>query len=185
MQSVLKKRQVSDLSAAPYEPTVQGCLEMFAQASRCLQMLDDDAYQTSMKPYVSSSIGEHFRHWLDVFHAIQRAGIVIDYNQRRRGHAVETSRSVALVEIDELTNWLIGLSEKELKKNVNILTEVSVSHTQACLMSSTLEREITFAALHANHHFAMVKVAASLMNKSIDEDFGIAPATATFLRGQS
>lgn len=157
MQSVLKKRQVRDFPAATYAPTVQGCLEVFAQASRCLQMLDDDAYQ---------------------------AGIVIDYNQRRRGHRVETSRSVALVEIDELTNWLTGLSEKELKKNVNVLTEVSVLHTQACLMSSTLEREITFAALHANHHFAMVKVAASLMNKAIDDDFGIAPATATFLRGQ-
>lgn len=184
MQSVLKKRQVNARLAADYLPTVQGCLEVFAQASRCLQMLDDEAYQASVKPYVSSSIGEHFRHWLDVFNVIYRAGIVIDYNQRRRGHAVETSRSVALAEIAELTNWLTALPEKELKKSVNILTEVSVSHTQACLMSSTLEREITFAALHANHHFAMVKVAASLMHKTIDDDFGIAPATATFLRGQ-
>ncbi|MGO2356354.1 MAG: hypothetical protein ACTH58_16655 [Marinomonas foliarum] len=185
MQSVLKKRRVRDFPAATYTPTVQGCLEVFSQASRCLQMLDDDAYQASMKPVVNSSIGEHFRHWLDVFNAVYQAGIVIDYNQRRRGHRVETSRSVALVEIDELTNWLTGLSEKELKKNVNVLTEVSVLHTQACLMSSTLEREITFAALHANHHFAMVKIAANLMNKPIDDDFGIAPATATFLRGQS
>ena len=184
MQSVLKKREVNALQPATYAPTVQGCLEVFTQASRCLQMLNDEGYQASMKPYINSSIGEHFRHWLDVFNAIYRAGIVIDYNQRRRGHAVETSRSVALAEIDELTNWLTGLSEKKLKKNVNVLTEVSVSHTQACLMSSTLEREITFAALHANHHFAMVKVAASLMNKAIDDDFGIAPATATFLRGQ-
>ena len=185
MQSVLKKRDISELPAATYAPVVQGCLEVFDQASRCLQMLDDESYQASIKPVVNSSIGEHFRHWLDVFHAVYQAGIVIDYNQRRRGHAVETSRSVALEEIARLQHWLMGLSDKQLKKSVSILTEVSVSHTQACLMSSTLEREITFAALHANHHFAMVKVAASLMNKSIDEDFGIAPATATFLRGQS
>jgi hypothetical protein len=184
MQSVLKQREVNALSAENYVPTVQGCLEVFYQASRCLEMLDDEGYQASTKPFVNSSIGEHFRHWLDVFNAIYRAGIVIDYNQRRRGHEVETSRSVALAEITTLTNWLTRLSEKELKQDVNILTEVSVSHTQACLMTSTLEREITFAALHANHHFAMVKVAASLMNKAIDDDFGIAPATATFLRGQ-
>ncbi|SHE37506.1 hypothetical protein SAMN02745753_00163 [Marinomonas polaris DSM 16579] len=184
MQSVLKNREVNALLPADYSPTVKGCLEVFSQASRCLQILDDEGYQASIKPFVSSSIGEHFRHWLDVFNAIYRAGIVIDYNHRRRGHAVETSRSIALTEIDELTNWLTSLSVKELKKNVNVLTEVSVSHTQACLMSSTLEREIIFAALHANHHFAMVKVAANLMNKPIDDDFGIAPATATFLRGQ-
>lgn len=184
MQSVLKQREVIALSPVGYSATVQGCLEILSQASRCLQMLDDEDYQASAKPFISSSIGEHFRHWLDVFNAIQHASMVIDYNQRRRGHSVETSRSVALAEITVLANWLTGLSKKELKQNVSILTEVSVSHTQACLMSSTLEREITFAALHANHHFAMVKVAASLLNKAIDDDFGIAPATATFLRGQ-
>ncbi|MCW8356195.1 hypothetical protein N5P32_09910 [Marinomonas pontica] len=87
-------------------------------------------------------------------------------------------------DITVLVQWLTGLSEKQLKTSVTIVTEVSVTHTQDCLMTSTLEREITFAALHANHHFAMINVAASLMNKPMDDDFGIAPATATFLRGQ-
>ncbi|WP_421850231.1 hypothetical protein [Marinomonas sp.] len=184
MYSVLKKREVEAAQLFAYAPTIQGCLEVFAQASSCLEMLDDTDYQASLKPHVSSTIGEHFRHWLDVFQAVSHAGIVIDYNQRRRGHKVETSREVALAEIADLTNWLTSLSEKDLKRMVNIMTEVSVSQKQACLMSSTLEREITFAALHANHHFAMVKVGASLLGKAIADDFGIAPATATFLRGQ-
>lgn len=184
MNSVLKKSDNQASQRLVYGLAIQGCLEVLVQASCCLEMLDDDDYQASAKPYVSSSIGEHFRHWLDIFQAIYRAGMVIDYNQRRRGHIVETSRSVALAEIADLTHWLVSLSEKELKKTVNIVTEVALSHTQVCFMSSTLEREIAFAALHANHHFAMVKVAATVMNKPINDDFGIAPATATFLRGQ-
>ena len=184
MQSVCKKSPVDLPQSIPYAPTIQGALEIFGQALRCLRRLDDEAYQASMKPYVSSSIGEHFRHWLDVFYAIYRASIVIDYNQRRRGHDVERSRKMAEDDITVLVQWLTGLSEKQLKKSVTIVTEVSVTHTQDCLMTSTLEREITFAALHANHHFAMINVAASLMNKPMDDDFGIAPATATFLRGQ-
>jgi hypothetical protein len=184
MHSVLKKTENQAINQAVHSSAIEGCLEVLTQASRCLDMLDDDDYKASVKPYVTSSIGEHFRHWLDVFQAIYQAGMVIDYNKRRRGHAVETSRLIAQAEIAELTDWLMNLSEKELKKTVNLVTEVALSHTQACFMSSTLEREITFAALHANHHFAMVKVTANLMNKPIEADFGIAPATASFLRGQ-
>jgi len=184
MHSVLKKTENQAVNGAAHSSVIEGCLEVLSQASLCLDILNDEDYKSSVMPYVSSTIGEHFRHWLDVFQAIYQAGKVIDYNQRRRGHEIETSRSMAQSEIAELTYWLVYLSESELKQSVSIVTEVAMSHTQACCMSSTLEREITFAALHANHHFAMVKVAANLMNKPLDADFGIAPATATFLRGQ-
>ncbi|ETI62329.1 hypothetical protein [Marinomonas profundimaris] len=188
MHSVLKKTENPAFKHAVHSSAIEGCLEVLSQASRCLEVFGDDDYRSSATPYVTSTIGEHFRHWLDVFKAIHHANYpansVIDYNQRRRGHAIETSRFMAQSEIAELTDWLACLSESELKKSVSIITEVALSHTQACCMSSTLEREITFAALHANHHFAMIKVTANLMNKPIDADFGIAPATATFLRGQ-
>lgn len=188
MHSVLKKTENPVFKHAVHSSAIEGCLEVLSQASRCLEVLDDDDYRSSAVPYVTSTIGEHFRHWLDVFQAIHQANYpansVIDYNQRRRGHAIETSRFRAQSEIAALTEWLVCLSESKLKQSVSIITEVSLSHTQACCMSSTLEREITFAALHANHHFAMIKVTANLMNKPIDADFGIAPATATFLRGQ-
>ena len=184
MHSVLQKTESQAVNCAAHSPVIEGCLEVLSQASRCLDILNDEDYKSSVMPYVSSTIGEHFRHWLDVFQAIYQAGHVIDYNQRRRGHEIEVSRSMAQFEIAELTGWLVCLSEGDLKQSVSIVTEVALSHTQACCMSSTLEREITFAALHANHHFAMVKVTANLMNKPLDADFGIAPATATFLRGQ-
>ena len=66
-------------------------------------------------------------------------------------------------------------------------SEVTLSETQSCEMTSSLEREFTFAALHATHHFAMAKVTISLLDQEcegVDENFGIAPATLTYLKGQ-
>ena len=172
-----------------------GCIEALEQGLDCLASLSDEQYLATAKPHVTSTIGEHFRHLLDLFHAIYNAhhkngersdqvADVIDYNLRRRGHTVETSRQRAVSEITHFIHWLEGITEAELKAPVELVTEVSMTHQQAQAMSSTLERELTFVALHANHHFAMAKVTISLLGMSVSEDFGLAPATLSYLRGQ-
>ncbi|MGX9416727.1 DinB family protein [Vibrio sp. WJH972] len=174
-------------------PVIQGCIETLEQGYECLEFLTDEQYLWSAKPHVNSSIGEHFRHLLDLFHAVNvgmsesaknNEPLVIDYNLRRRGHIVETSREQALLELSQLIQWLETLSEQELKTSVDVLTEVSIIHTDMNLMTSTLEREITFAALHATHHYAMTKVTTSLLDLNVSDDFGFAPATLSYLRGQ-
>ncbi|WP_156924883.1 DinB family protein [Marinomonas ushuaiensis] len=162
-----------------------GCIEALEQGNECLKSLSDDQYNWAAAPHITSTIGEHFRHLLDLFHAINLAnGKVIDYNFRRRGHAVEKSRVTAIKEIDHLIHWLESMSHAELAAPVTILTEVSMTETQAHSMTSTLERELTFVALHANHHFAMAKVTISLLNLNISDTFGLAPNTLSYLRGQ-
>lgn len=162
-----------------------GCIEALEQGNECLKSLSDDQYNWAAAPHVTSTIGEHFRHLLDLFHAINLAnGKVIDYNFRRRGHTVEKSRETAIKEIDHLIDWLEQMSRTELASPVNILTEVSMTETQTHSMASTLERELTFVALHANHHFAMAKVIISVLNLNVSESFGLAPNTLSYLRGQ-
>jgi len=162
-----------------------GCIEALEQGNDCLKSLSDDQYNWAAAPHISSTIGEHFRHLLDLFHAINLAnGKVIDYNFRRRGHAVEKSRTTAIKEIDHLIYWLENMSHAELISPVTILTEVSMTETQVHSMSSTLERELTFVALHANHHFAIAKVAISLLDLKVSDSFGLAPNTLSYLRGQ-
>lgn len=163
---------------------VEGCLETLHQGLTFLQTITDQQYCYVATPYVTSSIGEHFRHWLDLFHAIYSAQGIVDYNQRRRGHLVETSRQAASHEIHHFIEWLTPKTANELSQPITIITEVSLSCTKICSMSSTLEREITFAALHANHHFAMVKVATSLLELDTEQSFGLAPTTATYIREQ-
>jgi hypothetical protein len=176
----------------------QGCIEALEQGYECLDSLNDEQYLWSASPHVTSTIGEHFRHLLDLFHAVYNAHHatkmkgkevsesqkVIDYDHRRRGHAVETSRQRALSEIAHFIHWLEGITQDELKASVSLSTEVSLTHTQSQLMMSTLERELTFVALHANHHFAMAKVTISLLDLKVCDDFGLAPATLSYLREQ-
>jgi hypothetical protein len=173
-------------------PVALGCIETLEQGYKCLRHLSDEQYLASAKPHVTSSIGEHFRHLLDLFHALYDAhsrsarikgNQVIDYNFRRRGHEVEVSRKLAMKELTHFTKWLETISEREIKAPVNLLTEVSLTQTEARLMTSTLERELTFSALHANHHYAMAKVTISLLDLVVSDDFGLAPTTLSYLRG--
>ena len=123
----------------------QGCIETLEQGQECLDSLNDVQYLWSAPPHVTSTIGEHFRHLLDLFHAVYNATKVkedaeylkiIDYNHRRRGHTVETSRQQALSEIEDFIDWLEGITEEELQAPVSVLTEVSVTHKQSHKMMS-------------------------------------------------
>ncbi len=168
-------------------PVQQGCLDTLEQGYKFLASLNDEQYGYVAAPHVTSSIGEHFRHLLDVFQAIIKGANTIDYNLRRRGHAVETSRTLAMDEMVAIMECLSAKSSAELKTPVKVISEVTLSETQSCEMTSSLEREFTFAALHASHHFAMAKVTISLLDQEcegVDENFGIAPATLTYLKGQ-
>ncbi len=163
---------------------IVGCIETLNQGYEFLETLSAEDYIYLAQPHVSSSIGEHFRHWLDLFHAIKLDSSRIDYNVRRRGHQVERDIDVAKQEIRDLVTWLFSLPNGELHQPVTVETEVMLSQTQVEEVSSTFVRELTFAALHATHHFAMAKVVASIRGVESDSRFGVAPTTATYQRAQ-
>ncbi|MFQ6372392.1 hypothetical protein [Shewanella sp. YIC-542] len=169
---------------APLSETIVGCIEVLNQGYEFLKILSQDDYVLIAQPHVDSSIGEHFRHWLDLFYAIKHDPLKIDYNVRRRGHAVERSLELAKQEIRELVEWLFDLPSNELNQTVSVETEVMLSQTHVTEVTSTLSRELTFAALHATHHFAMAKVVASLRGVDACRDFGVAPTTVTYQRAQ-
>ena len=163
---------------------VMGCIETLNQGYDFLQLLTPEDYVFIAQPHVSSSIGEHYRHWLDLFQAIKRDSAKIDYNLRRRGQAVERDLELAKQEIHQLIQWLFSLPPASLTQEVRVTTEVMLSQTYVEQVSSSLVRELTFAALHATHHFAMAKVIASLRGIDSDRYFGVAPTTATYQRAQ-
>lgn len=163
---------------------VKGCIETLDQGFLFLSTLPDEDYNAVAQPHFTSSIGQHFRHLLDIFHSLYKSRQIIDYNQRRRGHDVEKNKQIAMAEIQSVIQWLQEMNEEELLEPVTILTEVSVSQTESSAMSSTVIREITFAALHATHHYAIAKVIASTLGNITSAEFGVAPATATFIREQ-
>ncbi len=164
---------------------ILGSIEVLHQLVQFIQQLDDDCYSCSPQPLFDSPIGNHVRHILDIYQGLmQDKHSLIDYDQRRRGGAVETKRSEALKELVVIENWLMALDSDEFETVKIIKTEVCLSQQNSEKFTSTFGRELCFASSHATHHLALLVAIAKSMNIKINGQLGIAPATATFLRKQ-
>ena len=168
------------------EPEVLGNLEAIDQCQQLVTQVSDEDYGRSLQPYVQSSIGEHVRHVLDVYHALMTGsdGDLVDYNQKRRGSDIETNRRVALAEIDRIRQWLRNLDRRALVSVCTVRSELTLQGRNISDIESSLRRELVFAASHVIHHSALIGVCARLCNLPTDELFGVAPATASYWREQ-
>eukprot|EP00514_Thraustochytrium_sp_LLF1b_P004835 CAMPEP_0184517022 /NCGR_PEP_ID=MMETSP0198_2-20121128/5340_1 /TAXON_ID=1112570 /ORGANISM="Thraustochytrium sp., Strain LLF1b" /LENGTH=191 /DNA_ID=CAMNT_0026907381 /DNA_START=178 /DNA_END=753 /DNA_ORIENTATION=+ len=143
---------------------------------------------------VGASIGAHTRHTLDHFNCIVDAvldkkglgGGLVQYDKRLRGGDVESSLTSAVESLFECSEKM-GKIDPEwltLPLNVEFCLEGKDGFTE--VMSSNGERELWFAAHHAIHHAAMIKLIVQccdcptereLFRKAIPLDFGMAPST--------
>ena len=176
------------MSGAHLENVLFGCRQTLLQEKYLLESIDQNQYSSKHTPLIESSIGQHIRHIHDLWYALLtpikqhgKTPILIDYDIRRRGHAVEKELFVGLSELRELLVDIDGLrqfSEFELK----VKTEVGLDQCLCITTDSTLVRELAFVSSHATHHFALIKVIANVQGVELDRNVGVAPATRTFER---
>lgn len=161
-------------------------LEVLTQAKDYLNTVSAHHYNEIIKPNFISSAGAHIRHIIDHYQAIMTglSNSFIDYDQRNRHSKIESEPASALIKITEITQWLQSLNDKQLAQFVTLSTEVSISNFHVESVKTTIARELVFAASHAVHHYAMIAQIALLQNQALPPHFGIAPATATYLRSQ-
>lgn len=160
-------------------------LEILNQGKSYLAAIDDNQYVEVKAPLFSSSVGTHIRHIVDHYQALmERKNHVVNYNKRQRFSKIETCRLTALVAIDAIIEWLTDLSEHHLTESVSVISEIALSEEVDSLTGSTLARELVFVSSHAVHHYSIIKVISGLQNVRLPDTFGIAPATASFLRQQ-
>lgn len=170
-----------------------GNLEAIEQGIRLINLVTEEQYIFTGSPYVESSIGQHCRHIIDMFLVVLYPDDpkLIDYDSRRRGALVETSKDAALSELSVIKAYmnafLADLSDagKYLDQEVLIKTEVTIEETRSVTLKSNKLRELVFTGAHAVHHYALISVIAKTQGVVLDEAFGIAPATATFLRNDA
>ncbi len=165
---------------------IEGSLESLDQMISFIEDLDEHAYLYIAAPWFMSSIGQHLRHSMDLFLALQtfQEGF-IDYDVRRRGCDLEKSRNVGLSELKSVRAWLINLTESCLTKTIEVKTEVSLSTQNSVALDSSLARELGFTSSHLVHHLALMAVIAKMAGKKIDDSYGLAPATATYMRNEA
>ena len=164
--------------------TLEGQLETVQQAKEFLLGLTVENYQAVIKPHFASSAGTHMRHILDHYLALQDGlsqGLV-NYNKRNRYSDIESCPETALLQWQKVEHWLQEVSQLNTDMPLLVLCETSVNETQNTQTKSTLARELVFVSSHAIHHFSLLAVINSLLGNKDEENFGIAPSTATYIR---
>lgn len=162
-------------------------LEIIKQAQLYLSNVTEKNYTAIESPNFISSAGSHIRHIIDHYQAII-TGIeknFIDYDDRQRGNQIEFSTELAFNAFEEIVTWLKTLSQDDFAKPITLSTQVSLSKNKIQTVQTSVARELIFAGSHAVHHYAMIAQIAYAQHSPLAESFGIAPATASFIRQSS
>lgn len=162
-------------------------LEIVQQAKQFLTDISEVDYSSVLQPHMSGSAGVHMRHILDHYQALMTGHEIglVDYNKRNRFSQTEVDPSAALEQWSVIETWLAHACWLPGDTRIQVQSETSIEHTEYAQVPSTLSRELVFVSSHAIHHFALLAIIRSIQGKPCSENFGIAPATATFLRQQA
>jgi uncharacterized damage-inducible protein DinB len=165
-----------EVDAACPHPVVAAALAMLDQCDEFVRMVDDPAYVAESRTIAGGTIGKHVRHVLDHFRAALAGHAVIDYDRRARNVPMETDRREAFAAIEALRRRMRALDAGALEGPVRVRVMLSADGSSGVL-TSTLGRELAFAAHHAVHHHAMLRAIGAEFGISVGPDFGKAPST--------
>ena len=162
-------------------------LKIIEQGISYLESVSKEDYTAIISPNFISSAGSHMRHIIDHYQAII-SGLendLIDYDVRERGSELELLPELAINKLNEITTWIKQLTKDKLNTLITLATEVSVSDQNIQYVETSVARELVFASSHAVHHYAMIAQISFAQQNTSPQSFGLAPATATFLRQTS
>lgn len=140
--------------------------------------VDRDLYTARPESGVSGSVGGHVRHVLDHVAAFVEAGpLVLTYDDRRRGTAVEGDPDEALSQIYWLQGGLERMARRPHDEHVRVRSQIA-TNGQAITTWSTLGRELVFVMNHTLHHQAIIALLLAARGvTALPERFGHAPST--------
>ena len=130
-------------------------LQVLGQQKSLLQHIDANTYATPCT-LLGASVGQHVRHSLDHFSRciFAEPDVTIMYDERSRGTDVETDPQAALQVVKHCMEAISDLHE-DVDVTVEFMTNGDGNSER---FRSCLSRELAFAAHHAIHHNAMIKV---------------------------
>ena len=160
--------------------------EVLTQGEELLRLIGDDDYTRVARPAFSSGIGAHYRHCLDHFTSFLRGTRdgEINFDTRDRDSNMEIDRLFVLEQTQAMLRAVINLDRSLLTRSVRITAKVQYASTTSQTAMSTFERELMYVVAHAMHHYALIRVMASLLEIRLPAEFGVAPSTLQHLRNR-
>jgi len=126
-----------------------------------------------------STIGKHLRHARDHFMLLMdsiatNGPHILNYDVRSRNTPMETSRQHAH---DAFSEAIARLRKEVPSARLDEPITLHAVTPYPQVVQTSFGRELWFAALHAVHHWSMVRVIAGEMGISLEDSFGFAPST--------
>lgn len=170
-------------TAADNDSRMAGPLvELLHELCEVLGRLSDEQYVQRPVGVIESSIGGHVRHCLDHVRSLLAAlgSGHLDYDRRERGTPVESSREVAIAQIESLAESLARADVAALARPLRVSVTMS-SAGPPFEVRSTVGRELAYVLSHTIHHNAIVNAMVRTLGGWLPERFGYAPATLKYL----
>jgi len=154
---------------------------------QALTLLDETITSNSHLTFTSriipgSTIGKHIRHahahfllLLDCVEGDEPR--VLNYDGRKRDTPMETDVAKAKEGLQSLLERLERLKGPSATVGLDDPLTLNAVTPDRQILHTSFGRELWFSALHAVHHWSMVRVIASEQSLEVEESLGVAPST--------
>ena len=169
----------------PCHPLIEDNINMLRQGIELIEQVGDALYANARPPFMESGVGGHFRHCIDFYDRFLSSFQTgrINYVLRQRNPLLETSRRLAVSEIESVIERLRRLSPDDLRSRVQVIAEDLSGPLGANAWShSSVTRELQSLLGHTVHHYAMIALALRLQGFEPAAEFGVAPSTLAYWR---
>jgi uncharacterized damage-inducible protein DinB len=160
---------------------IEAVIATESELASVIESLTDAQYCQKPVGVVPSSVGGHVRHCLDHVDALVASADSqqLNYDDRRRGTDIESSRTAALDAIgrhvEQLPNLATLESDLPLRLRCLVLSEAAPIEVE-----TSLARELAFVLSHTIHHASLISVMVKMLGVPVPERLGYAPSTIAF-----
>jgi len=145
-------------------------------------LTSDDQLRVHSQYLPGSTIGKHLRHARDHFVILldcisAQPPYIFNYDVRSRNTPMETSLQAAR---ESLLQTIMQLEAVVSKARLDEAMTLNAVTPYPQVLQTTFGRELWFGALHAVHHWSMVRVIAGELNIKLEDSFGFAPSTLVY-----
>jgi hypothetical protein len=157
---------------------VNGTINLFEQLTQLAEQLTPLQYCMPLPLFSGSSIGQHYRHVIELYQQLQKGYVqgLVNYENRQRDVFIETDKIKACNKLLQ-----IAASINKPDKAIQVESIIDASFNQPVWFASSYARELLYNIEHCIHHMALIKIGVSTFeNINLPTHFGVAAATLKY-----
>jgi hypothetical protein len=153
-------------------------INLLEQLQQVLAALSDQQYTTPVALLSHATIGQHTRHIIEFYAALQEGydNGVVNYDKRKRDFFIESDRSFAIAMLVEIAHE-VDRPDKEL----SLVVDFNRGAEDRVQVTTNYFRELIYNLEHTIHHMALLRIGIGAISEiRLPGEFGVAASTLKF-----